>query len=122
MRHRESGAAALMFALAAAAPAAASPPAGAGEAAGPGVVGRRAHTVTIEDMRYDPQTISVRRGDRITWINRDLVPHTVTATDRRFDSHLIQPGSSWTYVAGRAGEYHYRCTLHVSMKGRILVR
>lgn len=82
----------------------------------------QAHTVTIEDMRYSPQTLTVRRGDRITWINKDLVPHTVTATDGRFDSHVIGPGGSWTYVARKTGEYDYMCTLHVTMKGRVMVR
>ena len=92
----------------------------AAQPAGPGA--GRAHTVTIEDMRYNPQTLTVRRGDRITWINDDLVPHTVTATAGKFDSHLIQPGNSWTYLARKAGEYDYKCTLHVTMKGKVLVR
>lgn len=92
----------------------------AAQPAGPGAA--RAHTVAIEDMRYNPQTLTVRRGDRVTWINEDLVPHTVTADDGTFDSHLIQPGSSWTHVARKPGEYDYKCSLHVTMKGKILVR
>jgi plastocyanin len=82
----------------------------------------RAHTVTIDSMRFSPATITVHRGDRITWINNDPLPHTVTATDGKFDSHPIAPGGSWTYVARKAGEYDYLCTLHVNMKGRIVVR
>ena len=92
----------------------------AAQPAAPGT--RQAHAVTIEDMRYNPQTLTVHRGDRITWVNKDLVPHTVTATDGRFDSHPIAPGGSWTYVARKAGEYDYVCTLHVTMKGKVLVR
>jgi plastocyanin len=84
--------------------------------------GRAAHTVIIEGMRFNPQTLTVRRGDRITWINRDPFPHTVTATDGRFNSHPIAPDASWTYLARRTGEYDYVCTLHVTMKGRLLVR
>jgi plastocyanin len=82
----------------------------------------RTHTVTIEGMRFNPQTLSVRRGDRITWINKDPFPHTVTAADGKFDSHPIAAGGSWTYVARKAGEYDYACTLHVDMKGRLQVR
>lgn len=73
-------------------------------------------------MRYVPQTVTVRVGDRITWVNKDPFPHTVTATDGRFDSHQIAPDGSWSYVARKAGEYDYVCTLHVTMKGRVLVR
>lgn len=73
-------------------------------------------------MRFSPQILTVHRGDRITWINRDPFPHTVTATDGKFDSHPISPDTSWTYVAAKTGEYDYVCTLHVTMKGRLLVR
>lgn len=81
-----------------------------------------AHTVTIEAMSFRPQVLVVHRGDRITWINKDPFPHTVTATDGKFDSHQIAPDGSWTYVARTPGEYDYVCTLHVTMKGRVEVR
>jgi plastocyanin len=80
------------------------------------------HRVIIEDMRFHPQVLRVHRGDRITWINRDPFPHTVTATDGKFDSHPIAPDGSWTYVARKAGEYDYVCALHVTMKGKLEVR
>ena len=76
----------------------------------------------IEDMRFNPQILRVHRGDRITWINKDPFPHTVTATDGKFDSHQIAPDGSWTYVARKPGEYDYACTLHVTMKGKLEVR
>lgn len=73
-------------------------------------------------MRFDPQVVVVHRGDRITWINKDPFPHTVTATGGKFDSHPIAPDGSWTYVARNAGKYDYLCTLHVTMKGTVVVR
>lgn len=95
----------------------------AGHAARPAAPGdAHAHTVVIEAMRYTPQTLTVRRGERITWINKDPFPHTVTATHGQFDSHLIPAGGSWTYVARKPGEYDYECALHVTMKGRLEVR
>lgn len=84
--------------------------------------GHTAHTVIIEGMRFEPRVVTVAPGDRITWINEDPFPHTVTATDGRFDSHPIAPGASWSYIARQAGEHDYICTLHVTMKGRIDVR
>lgn len=86
----------------------------------PGTAGR--HTVIIEGMRFHPGTVVVRRGERITWINRDLFPHTVTAAGGGFDSHAIGPGGSWTYVPTKPGEYDYRCTFHPTMKGKVVVR
>ena len=78
------------------------------------------HTVTLEGMMFKPPQLSVKRGDRITWVNKDLFPHTVTA-DGVFDSHEIAPNKSWSYVASRAGNYVYRCTLHPTMTARLIV-
>jgi plastocyanin len=81
-----------------------------------------AHTVIIEAMSFKPQVLVAHPGDRIIWINKDPFPHTVTSTDGKFDSHLIAPDGSWTYVARKVGEYDYVCALHVTMKGRVEVR
>lgn len=88
----------------------------------PRKAGRHAHTVIIENMSFEPQVLVVHRGDRITWINKDMFPHTVTSATGGFDSHEIAPDASWTYVARKTGEYHYVCTLHVTMKGVLEVR
>jgi plastocyanin len=93
-------------AVLAAAPAltAAAPPAG------------RALSVTIEDMRFQPATLDVRPGDRVTWTNNDLMPHTVTAGDGRFDSRDVPAGAAFTWVAvGAAGPVAYACRYHPSM-------
>ena len=79
------------------------------------------HTVIIENMQFNPPQLHVHRGDRIVWVNKDLFPHTVTATSHSFDSGSIAANASWTYVASKAGEYPYGCTFHPSMKGMIQV-
>ena len=78
------------------------------------------HTVTIENMRFVPQTLIVKRGDRVLWVNKDLFPHTATAADG-FDSHGIAPDASWTYVTREPGRYAYGCTLHPTMKATLVV-
>jgi plastocyanin len=79
------------------------------------------HTVVIEGMRFTPATLTVHRGDRIVWRNKDLVPHTATA-DKIFDSHGIPADGSWTYVAAKAGTLPYACSLHPSMKATLEVQ
>ena len=94
----------------------------------PGAVARvpaaaaRSHTVTIEDVQYTPAHLTVRRGDRIIWVNKDLFPHTVTATDKAFDSGSIDVSKSWTFVAKTPGTFSYSCTFHPTMKGTIEVK
>ena len=79
------------------------------------------HAVRIEGMRFEPQELTVRRGDRIVWVNKDLFPHTVTA-DGIFDSGSIAPNASWSYIAATSGEYAYSCTFHPTMKGKFTVQ
>jgi len=78
------------------------------------------HTVTIEAVKYDPPTLTVKQGDSVTWINKDPYPHTVTAAGA-FDSKDIGAEGKWTYVARKPGRYDYICTLHPNMKGTLVV-
>ena len=80
------------------------------------------HVVTIENMRFSPDALTVQRGDRVVWINKDLFPHTATADTKAFDSRSIEPSASWSYVARKRGEYAYGCALHPTMKARLTVR
>jgi plastocyanin len=106
--------------MAAALLAAAPSVAGAAEPSHP--VAKKVHTVIIEGLQYRPRVLVVRRGEPVTWINRDFVPHTVTAAGGSFDSHGIAPNGSWTYVPKKPGEYDYTCTFHPTMKGKLEVR
>lgn len=83
--------------------------------------GLETHTVRIASMQFEPQEIVVPRGSRVVWINDDLFPHTVTAKES-FDSGSIAAGASWTYIAMQPGMYEYVCSLHPTMKGRMVVR
>lgn len=80
------------------------------------------YTVTVENMRFDPQDLKVRAGDRITWVNKDLFPHTATAAGKAFDSRSIAPNGSWTFVSGKRGSYTYACSFHPTMKGTLTVQ
>ncbi len=77
------------------------------------------HTVTIVGMHFVPETITVHRGDRVVWVNKDPVPHT--ATGKFFDSHSIAVNASWSLVVHKAGRYPYICTLHPTMKATLIV-
>jgi plastocyanin len=81
----------------------------------------KVYVVTIENMQFNPPKLTVHRGDRVVWVNKDLFAHTATADAKAFDSHDIAPNASWTYVARRGGDYSYRCTFHPTMKGMLTV-
>ncbi len=77
-------------------------------------------TVVIEGVKYEPQTLTVKRGDTVTWTNKDPFPHTVTAAGA-FDSRAIAANGSWSYTARNVGRYDYICTLHPNMKATLVV-
>lgn len=79
------------------------------------------HTVVIEGFKFNPPMLTLHRGDRIVWHNEDLVPHTATSHGV-FDSRSIAPGSSWTYVARKAGTLPYVCTFHPTMRASLTVQ
>jgi plastocyanin len=86
----------------------------------PALAAAETHVVRIEGMQFAPATLVVKQGDKVTWRNTDLVPHTATAA-KRFDSRTIAAGGSWTWVAGKPGRYDYVCTFHPGMKATLVV-
>jgi plastocyanin len=87
----------------------------------PAAVASTTHTVAMDGTRFMPETLTVKRGDRVVWVNRDPFPHTVTAVPT-FDSESIAAGNAWSYVASKSGEFDYVCTLHPGMKGTLIVQ
>lgn len=80
------------------------------------------HVVTIEGMQFMPATLMVKRGDKVTWINKDLVPHTATAVSKAFDSGVIASGASWTYTVREDGSSAYVCLFHPTMQGTLIAQ
>ena len=88
----------------------ASPIAGSARAAAP-----RDHQVEIKGLAFSPKSLAVRPGDSVTWTNRDIAPHTATATEGSWDSGLLEKGQSWTLEVTEATERDYFCAYHPHM-------
>lgn len=73
-------------------------------------------------MKFSPERLEVAAGDTVTWTNRDLVPHTVTAAGAGLESGNIAPGASWKFTARRSGTIDYLCRYHPGMKAEVVVR
>jgi plastocyanin len=75
--------------------------------------------------KYNPDSITVKSGDKVTWIFTDTSSqHTVTFDDGSFDSQPQSSGYTTTQTiskpAGTTIGYH--CTLHANMMGKIVVQ
>ena len=76
--------------------------------------------VVMRNMKFDPATLEVKRGDVVEWKNEDITPHT--ATSASFDSGSIDPDKSWRHTFGEPGNFPYACTFHPDMKAVVTVK
>jgi len=83
--------------------------------------------VTIVNYGFYPSTLTISKGTTVTWVNMDLVQHTVTSGSEQaptglFDSHELNHTQSFSYTFNAAGTYTYYCDIHPSMTGTIVVK
>jgi plastocyanin len=84
--------------------------------------GAAASQVIIENFSFAPATLTVKAGTRVTWINRDDVPHTVDENDKRFKSGTMDTDDQFSYTFSSPGTFSYFCALHPKMVGQIIVK
>jgi plastocyanin len=78
--------------------------------------------IEIKDFAFNPQSITVKSGEKITWINRDEEPHTVVSVEKQFKkSSALDTDQEFTITAGAPGTYTYFCSVHPKMTGTIVV-
>ena len=95
----------------------------AGEMKDTGSSGGGQNKIEIKDFAFNPQTITVKSGEKITWINRDEEPHTVVSVEKQFKkSPALDTDQEFTVVAGSPGTYNYFCSVHPKMTGTIIVK
>jgi plastocyanin len=83
--------------------------------------GQAANQPFVDNYTYVPGMITVPRGTRITWTNRDQVPHTITATNAAF-SGLLAQGASASITFNTPNTYTYFCAIHPQMRGTVIVQ
>jgi plastocyanin len=78
--------------------------------------------IEIKDFAFNPPTLTVKSGEKITWINRDEEPHTVVSVEKQFKkSSALDTDQEFIITAGVPGTYTYFCSVHPKMTGTIIV-
>ena len=84
--------------------------------------------VIIKNKSYMPQSLTVAKGDTVTWINNDPIDHTVTSgtpgnPSGLFDSGKIGPNQTFSFVFDSTGNFAYYCKVDPKeMTGMITVK
>src|SRR5678810_303164 len=81
----------------------------------------KVHTVEIKQMKFQPAELVVQKGDTVVWINNDIVAHDVTEeSSKAWTSSLMPVGQSWSLVVTQSADYY--CSIHMVMKGKLIVQ
>jgi len=82
------------------------------------------HRVDIQGFAFSPASLTVKKGDLVQFTNLDSSPHTVVSLTGKFESSsLVQNASYNLETANLApGTYAYKCGIHPSMRGTIVVQ
>ena len=94
----------------------------AGEMKEADTTGNQQNRIEIKDFAFNPQTLTVKSEEKVTWINRDEEPHTIVSVEKQFKkSTALDTDQEFTITAGAPGTYNYFCSVHPKMTGTIVV-
>ena len=87
--------------------------------------------ILVNRFDYQPEDITIKKGSSVHWFNVDLEGHNVTTDTGKnkennsiLDIDLSRDVDTLgiiSYEFSEEGEFHYYCSLHPYMKGRITV-
>lgn len=79
-------------------------------------------SVNISNFAFNPPTLIVKKGTKVTWVNNDSAPHTVTSdSGSLLNSPTLALGQSFSFTFSNLGTFNYYCAIHPMMKGSVIV-
>lgn len=85
----------------------------------PGAAGAEDHTNEIKGLAFNPEQITIRAGDTVTWVNQDSDRHRLAGDG--IESRELPNKATFTAQFPEPGHLTYHCTIHTYMEGRIVV-
>jgi plastocyanin len=78
--------------------------------------------VSIDNFAFNPKTLTIPAGSKVTWRNKDDVPHRIQSTNNKFQpSPVLDTKGVYSIDLKESGEYPYFCSIHPVMVGKIVV-
>ncbi len=80
--------------------------------------------VEIDNFTFKPASLEIPVGTKVTWTNKDDVPHTATSSDDKpaFDSKTLDTDDHYSFTFTTPGTFKYYCKVHPHMTGTIIVK
>lgn len=78
------------------------------------------HSVEMIQMKFYPAELKVKKGDKVVFVNHDLVTHDVTEESQKlWSSSPMIADQTWVLTVSETVSYY--CSIHPVMKGKIIV-
>ena len=88
------------------------------------ILGSTQALVAIRNFSFNPETVHVKRGTTVTWVNcepTNVDSHTTTSEANAWQSPFLPPGSTYSHTFDAAGQFGYFCIPHPFMRGAVVV-
>ena len=79
-------------------------------------------TISIQNMTFNPNKITIKSGTNIQWVNNDNVQHQIASDTGAFQSNTLNPGDSYNFFFAKTGIYGYHDALNPIITGTIIVQ
>ena len=77
--------------------------------------------IKIDNFSFTPPLLTVPVGAKVTWTNRDDIPHNIVSTEQKFKSKALDTDEAYAFTFTEPGTYQYFCSIHPRMTGRVVV-
>ena len=78
--------------------------------------------IVIKDFMFTPNSLTVKAGSTVTWVNKDDEPHSVVSDTGLFRSGAVDTNETSSFKFDKPGTYPYHCALHPRMVATIIVQ
>lgn len=82
--------------------------------------------VEIDKLKYMTPELTVKVGDTVTWVNKEVMPHNVAfragmVGDAELKGAMLKKDEAYSVTFNEAGTFDYFCTPHPFMRGKVIV-
>lgn len=93
----------------------------------PSQPGQLTKSVSIKDRAYSPAQITVKKGTKVVWTNKDRIEHNVVSENNApaggppKSAPLLGKDQVFEFTYDTLGTFPYYCAPHPDMKGTVVV-
>lgn len=80
------------------------------------------HAIEISGFAFSPSVLTIKKGDTVVWTNQDSAAHVLSSdSGSEISSGSLSKGGTYSHTFASAGVFAYHCTIHPSMKAKVIV-